>query len=416
MKKPHRSLLIILLLALAAAGGGTVIVAKLSHAGSGTTARSATDTASNRSKRPAPASGDEARLARIEAVRMAGPSTSFSARNSLREIDSLTRGLSLASVEALLADPALLADEKTGHPQGDFRYLAYPLRSALKRALWERYGELDPAAALARAFPDGVPTRDPEIPLEHVLYGVARIDPQLALDTWRTHYDPSPRPGDPGWGESLAIHDIMTEWTKQSPGAAAAALEGLGVVNRAFAYCGYSSALGPGSDWAAEVARFDRLFPPPADHGPRGVRPGYHLAASWAKSDPAAAFAWLDTTFSPGTDTGQSDDYRRLIGTWMTEQPAAAARFLKDRPPPLWADNDELYAGVLTQSGSHVPGITTGLLELIQNSSILETSVQALLDAPYIEPQVLVLLQDSPRLSPALRARAAAALKKRGME
>lgn len=362
-----------------------------------------------------PRPGDKERLAKIGAWRMAGPPVK-STRKTKREIEALVRNLSLPAIEALLADPAAFADVISGYIDGIQAIDAFPLRYQLRSALWQRYAELAPDAALARCFPDAVPTGNPDIPAEYVLTGVAKADPRHAFASWQSFYftpaDGSVRTAfyEPA---NHIVRVIMAEWTRQSHGDAAAAVEGLVEAGmRRSAYLGYASALGLDSNWAAEIERFQRLFPNPAEHTLEFHRPVCPLISSWAKADPAAAFAWMDATLGWTTRNNLEGGYARVIAIWVEEQPAEATRFLKNWIPAALEDTDRIYARILGNEGSEDPAISASVLELIRDPARLDAAANDLLEKTYLDPEILALLKNSKRLSPALRERVEAALEK----
>lgn len=363
-------------------------------------------------KRPRAEFGDKERVAKIRnwlAMTKDDPEAKFS-----KEIYAVIEGLSLEAVQELLADRDGLADEITGYIDDTFPIHGYPLRFEIRLLLWQRYGTLAPEEALSLAFPEGKPAKDHSIQIEDILFGVAKSDPRRAFEVWRTHYSESDgltfmtrMPVD------SAAWELAAECTKQSPETVRAQLGEMGVAVRRDAYRGYASTLGENTDWAAEVARLEALFPDPAERRFTSQHPTCSLITSWAKSDPAAAFAWMKS-LEKENDPGLTQmGYREVIAGWMSEQPATSLEFLKQWNPPV-ANEDRFYAGILTGYGSDDPAIAVGVLELIQEPAQREAVARKLIEGNSTSSEVLRSLETSKRLPDHIRQEAATALLAKG--
>ncbi|QJE94390.1 hypothetical protein [Luteolibacter luteus] len=361
------------------------------------------------SKRPRAEQGDPERVKRVhEWLQL----TEIDARDRdmWQSVHATIGGLSLEAVKALLADRGAL--ERVKMPPGSDSYQPeqYPLRFTIRSLLWQRYAALAPDGALALAFPDDAPAKDSFIQIEDVLLGVATVDPRRAFKAWLTHYaEADDSQFMTRMPLEMATWELVTECAKQDPEAVASQLGEVGPGMKGRAYEGYAWALGGGADWAAEVRRFDHLFPGPAERIFESQHPTAALASKWAQSDPAAAFQWIASLEKNPDPTLTAMGYSQVIASCLTEQPAAAVEFLKQWKAPV-ANVDQLYAKVLTGHGSENATIANGTLELIRDPAQREAVAQELIASTSTSREVLRILETSPRLPDRVKQAASAAL------
>lgn len=365
-------------------------------------------------KRPRIEQGDAERLAKIHSWLAETDEKEEIDAKKWREMQATVNGLSLEALHALLDDPGSLADEITGYIDDAFPIHAYPLRFEVRLLVWQRYAELAPDAALASAFPDGKPTKDQSIQIEDILFGVAKADPMRAFEAWQSYYSGS------GLFERVTrmpvdslAQEIAAACAKENPAQVAAQLAGIGKDMRHYAYQGYASSLGEGTDWAAEVARLEELFPDPAQRRFQSQHPTCSLITSWAKSDPAAAFAWMQSLEKHEDGSYTAMGYHQVIAMWMQEQPTESVAFLKEWDAPV-ASRDQLFAWVLKGYGSRDSAVTVGMLELIGNPAQREEMALKIIQENHPDVEVLRSLETSKRLSSSTRQAAAAALLAKG--
>lgn len=362
----------------------------------------------SRTKRSRVEFGDKERLAKVHGwLALTGPNCRDP--KLWLEIGATIEGLSLETIEELLADPGLLANGATGSIDHTSP-IEHPLRFDIRIMLWQRYAGLAPDAALARAFPDGKPVNDPHIQIEDILFGVAKVDPRRAFEVWRTHYS---RSDDSRFMARMPVDSaawqLAADCARESPEIVREQLAGIGTPMRGYTYRGYASTLGEGTDWAAEVARLEALFPDPAERLFTSQHPTCSLVASWAKSDPEAAFAWMRSLEKEDDPTLTRMGYGEVIAVWMREQPTTSLEFLKQWKAPV-ADQDRLYAWILTGHGSEDPAITVGMLELIREPGKREAVAKELIKSDSTSAEVLRSLETSKRLPDSVREEAATAL------
>jgi len=320
-------------------------------------------------------------------------------RDGWQRIGATVQQLSLESVRGLLADPSLLEDIEGPEQENGFPNPVYPRREILARLLWERYGKLAPQEALDRAFASGDWTKD-YWRAGPLLTGVAKTDPQLALNFLN---QPPAGLDLQAEGLSRGLEDLMPLLAKHSPDAAFTTIPKLPAMVQGEAYNSYLNALGAGTDWQKEVTRLQQELPQLAD-----IRAA-NLAGAWARTDPDAAFAWIATD---GGDKGSA--YSTAIWSWMYREPVEAAAWLKD-----WqaegVDRNAMYTSMLVHGGASNPGVSDGLLQLIEDPSARTGAVLKTMDylGKSMDPEVLRHLQGSPLLSDEARTAVATTLAER---
>lgn len=414
MNKLRPTLALLALLSLI--GGGLAVkrgaVGPAKHGGNQGSAHSGeSDGSAAASKRPRAEQVDKERLKRVHEWLQV---TEINARDRdmWQSVHATIGGLSLEAVKALLADREALARVKMPSGSDSGQPEQYPLRFTIRSLLWQRYAALAPDEALALAFPDEVPAKDGFIQIEDVLLGVATIDPRRAFKAWLTHYaEADDSQFMTRMPLEMATWELVIECTRQDPEAVASQLGEVGAGMKGRAYEGYASALDGETDWAAEVRRFDTLFPDPAERTFESQHPTAALASKWAQSDPAAAFQWIASLEKNPDPTLAAMGYSQVIASLLTEQPAAALEFLKQWDAPV-ADADRLYSRVLTGHGSESATIANGTLELIQDPARREAVAQELIASTSTSREVLRILETSPRLPDSVKQAASTALSK----
>jgi hypothetical protein len=330
------------------------------------------------------------------------------------QLESLIGKLSLEAVLELLNDPEALADA-----EGD----KYHLRHLIRSRLWQRFGMLAPEMALQKAFPEGKRTSERGVLIDDILYGVAKVDRGMAFEAWKTHFgeatDESFMSREPA---SFFAFGFFSDWSKSSPEAAFSALEGLGKSMQQDAYKGYVRSLATETDWQAELVKFDKLFPDAKDRIFSSQRAVCSLVSRWVLSDPDAAFAWVEAlpkeehrpagfaSFDLPGD-GRADAYRQMIAAWMRDEPREAAEWLKNWKPP--GNPDRFYAQIIQYRGSEDVAVSSTALDLISEQAVRDKVVRTVLGNEWQQREVLRMWENSPSLSPEVRAEVADAIRVR---
>lgn len=360
--------------------------------------------------------GDPERLIRIRA--WLGAKDQKASQKLRREMLATINGLSLEAIQELLGDLNALADVRDQGSDG-VHYDIFPLRLHLRGMLWQRFGELAPDLALARAFPDEKITREPGVQIEDILYGVAKNDAGKAFEAWFPHFAASntgglDRPAEETFLSQFSSfpENLFEQWSKTSPELSVAAIERLSGPLQEIAYLGHLYGLDDGTDWKRETERISRLFP---DQSVRKI--GYGnlasaLAGRWAVEDPDAAFAWINTLEKADSDpyfTG----YKQVISSWMREEPAEATAWLTKWDPPAGFDKDSLYRSILEGYGSKNVPVSLGALELIPTQTIRDETIRQIITKPWQDKEVLRMWEKSPLLSPQVRLDVTRAIQER---
>lgn len=343
--------------------------------------------------------------------------TEIGTKETYRWIGSLIGNLSLEAVMELLDDPEALVFEKT--PEGGPKF---PLRHLIHTLLWQRFGELAPELALEKAFPNGERTPDKHVLIDKVLEGVSKVDPRMAFDAWKTHFGNgsedvfmSLQPA------TFFAYAFFKNWAAKSPGTAFAALEELGTTMRSSAYMGYAGSLPADSDWKTEVAKFEKLFPDPNDRGFSSQEAACALASQWVLADHEAAFAWVESlpvkpapantpVFAPPGDP-RHDAYGQMVAAWIRSEPNEAAAWLKNWDTP--GNADHFYARIIQYRGSEDVAISSTALELISDPAMRDKVVRRVLSNDFQKREVLRMWENSPDLSPEVRAEVTEAIRVR---
>lgn len=413
MKKNLRLPLALLAL-LSLIGGGLVVRTKMAteakHRAAGSAPMSDDSPAGHaRSKSQRIENGDAERLAKIHGWLMETEDKRVE-RREWTEMQAAVNGLSLDAIKELLADPEGLADEVTGFIDDAWPIHTYPQRFDVRLLIWQRFAELAPDEALALAFPEGKPSKDAHIQIEDILLGVAKGDSMRAFGALSSHYSQS-GPFDEvsrTLSTEMALQ-LAEECAETHPAEVAVKLGELGEAMRPYAYRGYASSLGEGTDWAAEVSRLEELFPDPAQRHFSSQHPTASLVTSWAKSDPAAAFAWMESLEKNDDLTLTGMGYMEVVAMWMREQPTASVDFLKDREFQ-GIDPDGLYSRILSGYGGMSQEVAQGALELIGDQATRDAAALDLIKESSTNQEVLRRLEISNRVSGEVREAAAQAL------
>ena len=343
--------------------------------------------------------------------------TELGDKETYRQAVALVGNLSLEAVLELLDDPEALAFVKSpeGHPQ-------FPLRHFIHTLLWLRFGELAPELALQRAFPDGERSSDKNVLIDKVLEGVAKVNPRMAFDSWKAHF------ANASEDDFMSLQpvtffacDFFKNWAEKSPEAAFAALGELGSTVRGSAYTGYTKCLPTNSDWKAEVAKFEQLFSDAKDRNFKSQSVVCALASKWVLADPDAAFAWvgsLPVTPAPANASifelpgnPRSDAYAQMIAAWIGTEPDEAMAWLKNWDAP--GSSDHFYARIIQYRGSEDVAISSTALALISDPAMRDNVVRKVLSHNFQKREVLRMWENSPQLSPELRAEVTEAIRVR---
>lgn len=357
---------------------------------------------------------EAASIAELRAILL---ETGIGTKERYRQIGSLVGNLSLETVMELLDDPAAFA---TGTSPDD--HAKFPLRRLIHTLLWQRFGELAPELALEKAFPDGERTKDTSVFVDSILEGIARTNPRMAFDAWKSPF------GDASEDVFMSLqpatffsYDFFKNWATKSPGEAFAALEELGTAMRASAYMGYARSLPTDADWKTEVKKFEKLFPDSKDRSFSSQKAACSLASSWVLADHEAAFAWVESLpvkpasanasiFASQADP-RHDAYGQMIAAWIRTEPAEAAEWLQKWDPP--GSNDHFYARIIRYRGSEDVAISSTVLGLISDPAIRDKVVRGVLSNDFQKREVLRMWENSPQLSPELRAEVTEAIRVR---
>lgn len=360
--------------------------------------------------------GDPERLARVRA--WLGAKDQKPSEKLRREMLATINGLSLEAIQELLGDLDALADVR-GQGSDGVTYDIFQLRLHLRGMLWRRFGELAPDLALARAFPDGKITREPGVPIPHILYGVAKYDAAKAFEAWLPLFAASTagdldRPVEETFLSPFSsfAENFFEQWSKTSPELSAAAIERLSGPLQENTYLGHLYGLDHGTDWERETERISRLFPDPSVRKFGYGNLAAALAGGWAVEDPEAAFAWITTLEKADSDlyfTG----YKQVISSWMREEPAEATAWLTKWDPPAGFDKDSLYRSILEGYGSKNVPVSLGALELIPTQTIRDETIRQIITKPWQDKEVLRMWEKSPLLSPQVRLDVTRAIQER---
>lgn len=322
-------------------------------------------------------------------------------------------GLTLEALLELLGNFDALADVRGPDIDEVFPNHIFPLRFDLRTLLWQRFGELAPDLALAKAFPDGEITREPGVQIEDILYGVAKDDAGKAFEAWLPHY------ADVKVEESFLTRQpldsfadfFFMQWSETNSDLSVAAIDRLSGPLQEIAYRGYLRGLDRGANWIRETERFFDLFPDPGARRFESQGPATALAGQWAIEDPDAAFAWINTLEK--SRTSDYLGYMEVVSTWMREEPTDASAWLREWSPPSNVDRDSFYRHILEGYGGESVAVSLAALELIPSQSVRDQAVRKIIADPMQDRDVLRMWEKSQLISPQVRAEVAHAIQER---
>lgn len=317
-------------------------------------------------------------------------------RDSDRRMAMVISRLTAEGTRTLLADRALLKDEQGPERDDGFPNPVYPRRGSAEHLLWLHYAKLAPQEAIDLMAATDLAAYGMLVNLAPVLKGVAKVDPQLAIDLIKN--PPGKVPDSLGLGG--CFESILPLLVKHSKEQAYELIHHLDPMSQKDWYLSYVGSLGPNTDWPAERARLDRDFPVYAETGFRMEGVYGHMAGLWACTDPDAAFAWI-----AAAERDVWAGYFDATFTWLYREPTEALRWLKTWEPQ-GIDKSTVFSKVIIYGGADELRYVDGLLEMIPDPAMRTETIRKTMEnmGKGMERESLEHLKRSPLLDQEAKA------------